>query len=63
VVARCVQMATKGTVTAVDGTEVELNPHTICVHGDTPGAVELARAIREALMAEGVELKRMAEVV
>ncbi len=44
-------------VTAVDGTEIFLNAQTICVHGDTPGALEMIKAIRSRLEAENVEFK------
>ncbi|MDU4962526.1 MAG: 5-oxoprolinase subunit PxpA [Sporomusaceae bacterium] len=54
---RVVQMATEKTVTAIDGSVVALNPQTICLHGDTPGAVELAGRIRRALQAAGVTLR------
>ncbi len=57
IVRRCLQMAQAGTVTAVDGTVVENEPRSICVHGDTPGAVEIARAVRAALTEAGVELR------
>jgi UPF0271 protein len=53
---RVVQMATEGTVTAVDGSTVQLNAQSICVHGDTPGAVAIAQGVREALESAGVEL-------
>jgi len=36
-------------VTAVDGTSVELEADSICVHGDSPDAVALAKAARDAL--------------
>ena len=52
---RAVGMATGGVVTA-DGTELELRPDSLCVHGDTPGAVELARRIEAALTEAGVQL-------
>ena len=55
VVRRAVQMAVKGTVTAIDGSEITLGARSMCVHGDTPGAVELARAVRAALAEAGVE--------
>jgi UPF0271 protein len=51
---RAVRMAVDGTVTAVDGTVVELAVTSVCVHGDTPGAVDLARAVRAALEAAGL---------
>jgi UPF0271 protein len=38
-----------GTVVAVDGTPLEVRADSICVHGDSPGAVALARAVRDAL--------------
>ncbi|WP_414942272.1 LamB/YcsF family protein [Amycolatopsis sp. cmx-11-51] len=53
---RAVAMATTGKVVADDGTELSLQPHSLCVHGDTPGAVELARRIRAGLDASGVHI-------
>jgi 5-oxoprolinase (ATP-hydrolysing) subunit A len=52
--ARAVQIAAKGSVTAVDGTTVSLSAESICCHGDTPGAAEIAAAVRRALSAAGV---------
>jgi UPF0271 protein len=49
-------MATEGTVTAVDGTIVKVDPQSLCVHGDTPGAVDIARRVREALREAEVEV-------
>jgi len=46
-------MATDGVVTTVDGTQVPCQVESICVHGDTPGAVALARWIRTSLEAAG----------
>ncbi|MEU6038101.1 5-oxoprolinase subunit PxpA [Actinomadura sp. NPDC047616] len=60
VVQRAVRMAVDGTVVAVDGTEVTLNARSICVHGDTPGAVELARSVRAALTEAGVRAEPFA---
>jgi len=37
-----------GGVTAVDGTFLKIAVDTLCVHGDTPGAPEIARAVRDA---------------
>jgi UPF0271 protein len=45
-----------GTVTAVDGSEVSVAPQSLCVHGDTPGAVEIARRVRAGLLAAGLTL-------
>ena len=57
---RAVRIATEGVVVAVDGTEVSARVDSLCVHGDTPGAVELARAVRAALDAAGVEVTAFA---
>lgn len=57
VAARAVRMATARTVTAVDGFQVPVDARSICVHGDTPDAVLLARAVRDGLIAAGVTLK------
>jgi UPF0271 protein len=51
---RAVRMATDGEVVAVDGTRVRVQVESVCVHGDTPGAVELARAVRAALETAGL---------
>ncbi|NEA22891.1 LamB/YcsF family protein [Actinomadura bangladeshensis] len=60
VVERAVRMAVDGTVVAVDGSEVALKARSICVHGDTPGAVALARSVRAALSGAGVALEPFA---
>jgi UPF0271 protein len=49
VAARVAQMARHGTVQCISGEVLAVHPDTICVHGDTPGAAALARAIREGL--------------
>jgi UPF0271 protein len=51
---RVVRMVLHHSVTAIDGTEVEIRGDTICLHGDAHGAVARARAIREALAAAGI---------
>ena len=53
---RAVTMATRGTVTAADGSTLTLSPDTICVHGDSPGAEAMALRVRAALLAAGVAL-------
>jgi UPF0271 protein len=57
VVERAARMATDGSVTAVDGSEVTCLVQSICLHGDTPGAVDLARAVRDGLRAAGLEVR------
>jgi UPF0271 protein len=53
---RAVGMATGGGVVTADGDRLDLRPDSLCVHGDTPGAVELARRIRDGLAAADVTL-------
>jgi UPF0271 protein len=54
VAARAVSIAVDHRVVAIDGTTVEVRARSICIHGDTPGAVEMARAVRAGLEAAGV---------
>jgi UPF0271 protein len=54
---RVLTMVTSGTVTACDGSEVTLEMESVCVHGDSPGAVRIATAVRDRLIANGVDLK------
>jgi 5-oxoprolinase (ATP-hydrolysing) subunit A len=56
VAARALRMATDGSVEAVDGSEVRVDARSICVHGDTPGAVEMARMIRMLLERSGLRI-------
>jgi UPF0271 protein len=58
VAARAVQLATEGTVTALDGTKITVRPQTLCIHSDTPGAPALARAARTALESAGIRVGR-----
>ncbi|MEV4378159.1 5-oxoprolinase subunit PxpA [Streptosporangium sp. NPDC049644] len=57
VAARVVRMVTEGVVEAVDGSLVPVEARSICVHGDTPGAVLMARAVRDGLVDAGVPLR------
>jgi 5-oxoprolinase (ATP-hydrolysing) subunit A len=56
VAARMVRLATEGRIRADDGTDIEVRADSICTHGDSPGAVEMARALRAALTAAGIEI-------
>lgn len=53
VVARCLRLAERGEIETLDGTVITTSARSICVHGDTPGAVDLARAIKNALVGAG----------
>jgi len=52
-----IRLVKEGTVRALDGTEVPVQADTVCLHGDGPRAVELARAIRARLEAEGIAVR------
>ncbi|WP_022882641.1 LamB/YcsF family protein [Gryllotalpicola ginsengisoli] len=60
IAARVVRLVTEHRVTAIDGTELELVPQSVCVHGDTPGAAQIARSVRSALLQAGVRLEPFA---
>jgi UPF0271 protein len=60
VVTRAIRMVKDRTVVAADGTIVPLEADTICVHGDTPGADELAAKVRAGLEAAGITVKAIA---
>ena len=53
---RVLRMLRQGKVRSVEGRDVEVRGETICVHGDTPGAVEFARELRSQLEHEGVRI-------
>ncbi|WP_192457628.1 LamB/YcsF family protein [Musicola keenii] len=51
---RMLQLVTTGTVAAIDGSIVRVEAQSLCVHGDSPGAVAMARQIRQTLTQAGV---------
>jgi len=53
---RVLSMVKTKSVTAVDGSVIAIEVESVCVHGDSPGAVEIAGAVRDRLLAEGIEL-------
>ena len=58
-VERAVRMVRDGDVAAIDGTPLELAAETICVHGDTPGAADLAMTLRRGLEGAGIAVAPM----
>lgn len=54
---RVVAMVTAGHVTAVDGSAVAVEVESVCLHGDSPGAVQIATAVRDRLASDGVDVK------
>jgi UPF0271 protein len=63
VVERSLRLVIEHRVTAITGEELDLHADTICLHGDTPGAVGLAAAMRQAFARAGVEVVPMARLV
>jgi UPF0271 protein len=53
---RVISMVTSGNLTAIDGSTIDISVKSVCVHGDSPGAVQIATAVRDRLAAEGVTL-------
>ncbi|NHW46578.1 LamB/YcsF family protein [Paenarthrobacter sp. MSM-2-10-13] len=60
VVAQAVRLATRKEVLAIDGTVVPVQADSLCIHGDTPGAVNMAAAVREGLEKAGAEIEAFA---
>jgi UPF0271 protein len=60
---RMLRLASDGVVTAIDGSVVRIRADSVCVHGDSPGAVEMARRVRERLEAAGVTIKPFVDAV
>ncbi len=58
--ARMVRLVRTGRIEAVDGTDIRVRAESICLHGDTPGAVDKAVAVRSALLNAGIELAAVA---
>lgn len=53
---RAVDMVVNGSISAIDGTQIQLKVDTICIHSDTPGALAIAQKVRTALETAGVEI-------
>jgi UPF0271 protein len=57
--AKALRIVREGVVTSIDGAEVEMHADTLCLHGDNPHALGIARAVREALEAAGVSVRAL----
>ncbi|MDQ1722113.1 MAG: 5-oxoprolinase (ATP-hydrolyzing) subunit [Pseudonocardiales bacterium] len=57
---RALAMVTSGAVRAVDGSWLAIQPASLCVHGDTPGATTIAGAVRDRLTGAGIRLAAFA---
>ncbi len=54
---RMVRLVTEGTLVAVDGSVVQVRADSLCTHGDSPGAVAMAREVRAALTQNGIRVE------
>jgi len=57
---RMLRLAAEGVVTAIDGSVVRIRADSLCVHGDSPGAVDMARQVRVRLEQAGVAIRSFA---
>ena len=58
---RALELAARGKISTLDGNEIALEVDTLCIHGDTPGAWELAATVREALETAGIQVLAMGQ--
>ena len=63
VVERSLRMVRDGKAKAINGDVIDVQADSLCLHGDTPGAVEMARALKQALEDESIEIKPLGELV
>jgi 5-oxoprolinase (ATP-hydrolysing) subunit A len=54
---RVVAMVKSGQVTAIDGAQIAVSAESVCVHGDSPGAVQIATAVRDHLKGAGIDIR------
>ncbi|MGA7050067.1 MAG: 5-oxoprolinase subunit PxpA [Mycobacterium sp.] len=54
---RVVTMVTSGQVSTIDGAQIPVSVDSVCVHGDSPGAVQIAAAVRDQLKAAGTDIR------
>lgn len=61
VITRAIRMVRERQVVAIDGSVIALAADTICLHGDTPGAAGLARAVRQGLEQAGIQVRGLGQ--
>lgn len=57
---QALRMVERGTVITSDGSEVQVNAQTICIHGDTPGSIQIAAQVARTLRDRGVTIQSLA---
>ncbi len=63
VVERSLRMVTEGKATAISGEVIEVQADSLCLHGDTPGAVEMAASLKSELESAGVEILPLCKIL
>ena len=63
VVERSLRMVTEGKATAITGEQIDVQADSLCLHGDTPGAVEMAASLKRELEAADVEILPLARIL
>ncbi|AGI66501.1 LamB/YcsF family protein [Octadecabacter antarcticus 307] len=63
IAAKCLKACKTGKVTTVEGAEMEIGFESICFHSDTPGALEIGKAIRSALLNAGISIASASTVL
>ena len=63
VVERSLRMVTESRAVAITGEEMEVEAESLCLHGDTPGALEMAKTLERQLRASGVDIVPVAQIV
>jgi UPF0271 protein len=63
VAARALRLVREGKLTKIDGSDFEVDVPTLCLHGDAPNAVDVARAVRRRLEDEGIAIRPLAELL
>jgi UPF0271 protein len=57
---RILKLISRGTITSIEGKEIDLKADTLCIHGDTPGAWKVARVIHRELKKSGIKIVSLA---
>lgn len=60
---RVIRMVKEGVVDAIDGTIVQLCPQSICLHGDSPSAVQMAQTLKKRLIEAGIEIAPLSKII
>ena len=60
---RSMRMVLEGKATAITGDAIDVEADSLCIHGDTPGAVEMAKVLRQQLDAESITVTPLSQLV